>query len=465
MSRHHGSMLAAAIVVLALAGCDDSPTGSSSPPNWIDPRIAPQVLATYPLDGGTGPFELFIPGSYLAPHFIVQMNKAINRFEFRPNWFTVQGFDRPVTVFLLQSFEPYPERQRTPDPLVGVMALGVVEGFQGSARYRIGRTYTVTVETTLEDATGRHPDQPYSFSFQPEPFFRVTSVLPEDGDEQVHPSTNLLVRFNSAIDSTTFASIQLSPPSPGNWTLPPYDSTAASFVHVDPFPYDTQYSLRVRQDAADVDGNRLQEEFVSQFHVVPFKVVSNEPPIGQVDIQPTSVIAVVTSGPYDPTTVQSAFSIEPAVAGSFTTDWSRFTFQPHMPLAVATHYTVRISTALRAADGTPLAAAHTFSFTTDHFRVVNTWPYDRASEIPRNVQIVVNCNLTTDITSAAAAFSISPPVAGAIEPGPQGFAFTFRPQMLLAPLQNYEVTISTGLQSYRGDHLPAPNRFVFRTGG
>jgi len=466
MFRHHRSLLAATIFALSLSSCDDT-AGPSSSEGWIDPRIAPRVVATYPLDGTTGPFELFVPGTYLIPHFIVQMNKAINRFEFESNWFAVQGFDRPVRTYLLQSFErdPFPRRATAADPLVGLLALAVYDsaGFGASMRYRIGRTYAVTVQTTLEDATGRHPELPYRFSFQPEPYFRVTSVAPEDGDERVHPSSYPILKFNAVIDTTIFASLQLSPSSPGHWALTPYDSTSLSFVPTEPFPFGTQYTLTVHQEAADVDGNRLREAFVSRFRILPFKIVSNEPQNGFVGVYPGTGVSVVASGPLDPTTVAAAFSIEPAVAGTLTTESSRISLQPTMPLALDTRYTVRISTALRAADGTPLSAPHTFWFRTDRLRIFYTTPYDGGLEVPRNSLISVQCNTVVDLGSAAAAFSITPAVAGAIEMT-YDYGFSFRPNTLLEANRFYTVTISTALRSSSGTFLAAPHQFTFRTG-
>src|SRR5262245_52302643 len=100
MARHR-VLPGVALLAISFAGCtDDNPTGPSQD-SLLDPHIQPRVIGTYPPSHGTGPFELFVPGDYLKPHFVVQFNKLIDLTEFERDWFSIEGFDRPVFVSIL----------------------------------------------------------------------------------------------------------------------------------------------------------------------------------------------------------------------------------------------------------------------------------------------------------------------------------------------------------------------------
>src|SRR5262249_51846804 len=150
----------------------------------------------------------------------------------------------------------------SPNALSTVLAIQVFgDGFDG-APYEVGRTYTVVADTTLEDLTGRHLSRPYSFSFTPEPSFRVISVVPS-GRQPFEPAAWVQVSFNPAVDATTFASLHLSPPFSGQWAM--NGPQGVRFEHLEPFPYGAHYELRIDETAHDVHGNRLQAPVLAGF--------------------------------------------------------------------------------------------------------------------------------------------------------------------------------------------------------
>jgi Big-like domain-containing protein len=470
----HRLLPGAALLAIWLASCgDENPTGPSQD-SLLDPHIQPRVLGTYPSPGATGPFELFVPGDYFKPHFLVQFNKLIDLAEFERDWFSIEGFDRPVIVSYLPA-NPYPDREGggpagpivASGQLTNVLALVVYDSLTNSlASYRVGKTYKVTVNSTLEDFTGNHPALPFSFSFTPEPYFRVVSAQPSDGDEGVPPGSALFVRFNSRVDAAIFPALQLTPGIPGKWVVGSGapDSNSVSFQHMDPFPFASSHTLTISQLAQDAEGNTLRGSVSSSFAVVPFKILLSDPPDGTMGFGLTQSIRLTASGGVDTATVRRAFHADPPTSWRLTSSYyDQLTFTPDGELPLNTRCTITISTALLAWDGTPLSTEYGFSFTTDVFRVSFTEPYDGQVGSSRNLAITFYCTASIDPATVQPSFSISPAVPGTF------FGFQnrghFYPSPSFAPNTTYTVTISPALHSSSGVPLAAPYTFAFRTGG
>jgi hypothetical protein len=457
--------LAAAWLACALAACDDSnPVDSGSAPDLTNPAIAPRVVSTYPADGGRGPFKLYVPGQD-APHFVLQLNKLIRLADFQPAWIHIEGFGVPVEVRPLPSPFRIPPDAPASDRLDHILEMAVYDLPYRPIAYAVGVTYTVTVGTGLEDLTGRHPAQVHRFSYTPEPHFRVTDGSPEDGAQRFFPQETPYLAFNSPVDSTLFGSLRLSPPHPGGWRLSPYQPNTVIFQHLEPFPFATAYELQVLNTAADVHGNRVQAASSTSWRVVPFEIASTSPAAGATNVHPLSGLYVYATGPLDTASVRTAFAIQPAVDGLLAHQANSFFFDPNAELATGTHYEVTIGASLRAYDGTALAAPYVFGFTTEDFRITVASPGDGSTEVGRHALVTVWCNVAYDPATAAAAFSISPNVAGELSTAAQSNQFSFQPQQALAPYTTYTVTVSTALRSSRGAALAAPFTAQFRTAG
>ena len=210
-----------------IPGCTkEGPAGPPGPSgggnDLLNPAIQPRVVSTLPADGSTGPYDLFAPGedSY-KPHVILQFNKLINTGDIQqqPPTITVQGFDRPVRVVLLQSyylpksFKPYVN-----GPFDNVLAFSIIDSITwGGAIYQIQKGYTLTVNPSLEDVNSNHLGVPYHFSFTPEPYFRSTSIYPPNQSTRVSRGSYTAIMFNSAINTGILPSLHISPPLPGQW--------------------------------------------------------------------------------------------------------------------------------------------------------------------------------------------------------------------------------------------------------
>jgi hypothetical protein len=440
--------LVAALVIGT--GCNDS--GPEAPPNLLDPAKPPQVISTYPPDGGLGPFEVYLSGTSDKPHFIVQWNKLLDLRSFDPNWLRIEGF--PSSVFA---------RLYAPVQLNEVAAFSLFEAdTYRPAVYAIGHTYAVTVETTLVDATGRHPDATYRFSFVPEPYFRVAGVEFERG-EPVEPLSRILLRFNAPTDPNASAGFQFTPPVAGTW-LPGFDGMGFVFNHDQPFDFSSVCVLEVPATTADRDGHTLRGPFTRSFSVQGFKIRDTYPHDGDSTASLDGGISVAVNAPIDTASVRAAFHIEPAVSGSFSSFFGGFTFEPDLQLPALAHYTVTIGTELRATDGTHLAAPYGFDFTTDAFRIYDTQPFFGQSNVAVGDSIVVRCNANLDPATAPDAIMIEPSVQGVYRFGfPPSWYFAFVPSQPLAQATEYRVTISTRLHSLGGSPLQQSYFFSFTT--
>jgi len=199
------------MIPLLLSNCtqNSNPTSGSSG-DLSNPAIKPLVIFTLPGNNAVGPFDIYTPSSGSnKPSFVVQFNKLMNLNSFTTNTATCSGFDRPVVVALHRVYYPYPfqvdKQIKSSKPISSektaskssrvdkqtsydyddVMEFDIRDSIAYSQmRYGIGKTYTVAFDTSLKDINGNSL-QPYTFSFTPEPYFRVTATYPANGQKNV----------------------------------------------------------------------------------------------------------------------------------------------------------------------------------------------------------------------------------------------------------------------------------------
>ncbi len=477
------SALSLAVILLLslpavfLWGCTEEETASPGTPggtgNLQDPSIIPSVLSTTPADHSTGPYALFSPGdNEFNPNFVVQFDKLINTNALTPASVRVQGFDRPVKVLLSPNYYPLPVfNKSTNGPFDNILAFNIYDSasYETKSLYRVGEIYTVTIDTSITDINGNHMAQPYSFSYTPEPAFRVTTFDPGAGTSGVGLDAVISISFNTQIDATVLPSLHIAPPLSGLWTMNSYDSSSAVFSYTGPLPYSSTFSLSVDAGATDPHGNRTGAAVTSTFTTLPFGVIGTFPDPGQNHAPPTTVVSLYFSGSADTASIRSAFSVNPPTPGllGYAYFGDGFTFAPLNGLAPATLYTVTLSTTLHATDGTALSSPYSFSFTTDQLGVSSTNPQGGRFNVETGSEVDVFFNSMIDTASAQAAFGISPPVSGQVYAytgaSTAGGWLSFFHSSPFAANVLYTVTISTSVKDIRGNHLPAPYTFTFRT--
>lgn len=444
------------VLAICLVRCDDGgPTVPGRPRGLTDPTVALEVLSTYPRDGTTGPFNLANPQDYAAPHFVVELNKLVDRNRFRANWFRVEGFAAPVDFVLGYGAEGGPGE---PSPLTRILPVSMRDATKHNVHFAVGRTYTVTVDTTLTDFSGRTLQRPVPFSFTPEPWFRVLRLAPDGNLERIDVDSTVWLTFNSPVDSTILGALHVAPPVAGTWRrADPYSFMFRPAVQ---FAFNTRYTFSVDPSAADSEGHHLRAGFQSQARTVPFEIDWTSPRPLEAYVEQRGGIYLTTSAGLDVSSVAAAFHLEPALAGRLIADRHNIAFVDNT-FELETRYTVTISTALRSLNGTHLASPYTLSFTTNGLSVRFSQPRVEEAFASRDAGIDVSFNSEIDAATVPQAFSIEPSPPGQFMNFPYGFRWM--PDAPLAPGAYYTFTVSRALKSPSGHALMRPYSVTFRT--
>ncbi|MGA7160227.1 MAG: Ig-like domain-containing protein [Bacteroidota bacterium] len=350
------------------AGCDTSSSVDNNN-NVATPTYAPTVVWTDPLPGAVGPYIMssdntvrirfsdlmntrsVIHGVSISPSnetVFIDTNKAI---PVEGTTFAFPLTPTPVWIVALA------------DPLINAR---FPVGYQiYNSYYKVGQTYTITIDSLAEDIYGDYLGQTVAFSFTPEPYFRVTDTDPLNYDTAVSPIyPYITIRFNALIDtSTARSSFTLSPSVSGNasfyygswglsWTLPSNAMLSSA----------TAYTVTIGTSIKDVDGHVPPSPYSFSFTTAPYMVTSAYP--NESGVSTNSDIYVYCNCLIDSTSAAPAFSINPAVNGSLQVNGSSLTFIPQSVLSSNTQFTVTVSAALRAKNGTGIKSPYTFSFTT-----------------------------------------------------------------------------------------------------
>jgi uncharacterized protein YfaS (alpha-2-macroglobulin family) len=197
--------------------------------------------------------------------------------------------------------------------------------------------------------------------------------------------------------------------------------------------------------------------------------VDSEPLTGQ-ELGLDSSIQLFFDRPLDCATVESAFSIQPQVAGSLNCTGTSLTFSPSQNFERANTYIVTLDMDLRGADGAALYESLVIEFQTVGFiQVSETFPSPETGgiELDSTITIIFNRPIVPlvvreDMGNLPNPITISPSVEG------QGqwlntSIFVFEPSELLAAGVDYEVRVLAGLSSTDGAVLPEDYVFHFGT--
>ena len=350
---------------LFLAGCKDDAV-VYGPDDLTNPAVQPAIIFTSPTAGSVGPYKNLYNSAEYQAHFILRFNKLMRKASFVPGTIRVLGFERPVVVTLFERYFIRFEKTSGDDYYNDFLEFAIRDSLSYNYMdYRIGQTYTVVIGTEAEDINGNHLTATYSFSFEPEPSFRVIMTSPKDGSVNNDPSSAVNVHFNSRIDQTIRPRLHIAPQITGAWYFTDYSGDVATFLPSTSFPYNSTYNVTVDAGAADIYNNQLAQQFVSSFRFAPFQLSYSYPQDGAENF-PTSTGSFYFqfNGAIDTNSIRPSFSITPPVTGTILTGGGGFTFVFSSSLVPSTAYTITISSGLKAMDGTHLVPPATITFTT-----------------------------------------------------------------------------------------------------
>jgi hypothetical protein len=250
-----------------------------------------------------------------------------------------------------------------------------------SASLASGTSYTARLAATIAGRDGKQLGTAVSWSFQtltPAPL-QVSSTVPAAGATGIAATVKPRATFSRDLDPATLTASTFTLTSPGG-AVPAtvaYDSATrtATLTPNAALPAGVTYTATLAASVATGDGASLGSAFTWSFAVsagaAPFTVASTVPADAATGVARDGTVQVTFSRAADPATITTAsFQLSApggtAVAASVAYDASstKATLTPSSPLAGATAYTARVASSVTALDGTALAAAVTWSFTT-----------------------------------------------------------------------------------------------------
>lgn len=203
----------------------------------------------------------------------------------------------------------------------------------------------------------------------------------------------------------------------------------------------------------------------------PLQVVDSEPLAGQ-ELALDSPVSLFFNRPLNCDTAANAVSLAPSAAGQITCNplEASIIFSPSTPYQRATAYTLTVSNALQAQDGTPLVEPYKLEFNTiGNLAVSEVLPAKDSTGIQTDAVITVIFNrpvvplgIAEDMGNLPSPITIAPAVEGRGE-WLNTSIYTFRPDPALGGGTDYTVTVSAGLEAVDGAVLSEPFVWSFRT--
>lgn len=277
LSKHilrHNYFLIVLIIFMVLCSCEKSPTENYYINNYYlsdsltNPNVQPAVIFTNPKDGDIGPFKDYDRYENLPnPKFTIQFNKLINIPDLPSDAILLKVGETVIPIDLYNFHED--EDDYSPIFFQNILMFRAPYHI-----YMANTTYTVTIDTTLEDVHGYRLPEPYTFSFMPEPYFRVYWGYPNvDNISPIHLG-DITMNFNSVLNADIFNKISISPEIRGAWRfeIRYFNPSYIAYWVSDTIMHETTYIVSVSEDAQDANGLTIHEPYQFSFTTSPFEV-------------------------------------------------------------------------------------------------------------------------------------------------------------------------------------------------
>ncbi len=251
-----------------------------------------------------------------------------------------------------------------------------------SAALSPSTAYTATLTTGIRARDGMPLASTVQWTFTtvtPAPP-QVIRTVPTSGATDATTSSTVSVVFSKSMDPSTVTSSTFTLTGPGGavaGTVSYNDpSLTATLTPSAPLTAGATYTATVAASVASTDHATLATPYIWSFTVAsgtlpPPSVVSTSPLSGATGVSRSPSITATFSRSLDPATVTNSSvtltgpgSSTVASTVSYNDSTRTVTLTPNSQLAGSTAYTVTVSTAVTAIDGTPMSAPATWTFTT-----------------------------------------------------------------------------------------------------
>jgi hypothetical protein len=422
----------------------------------------PKVLASYPGNATTGPFDTYTPNvNNVKAHFSIRFNKPMDKTTFTTSKIKCTGFDVPVNVTVLYD--------SSEDELLGFSVVKKATDSTANHKmaYRINATYTVTLDSSIADIQGYHLGKIYTFSFTPELYFRVVSFSYSDGDTLI--PANLEVFFNSRLTPQIQSALSISPSLTNAWTLNASNDSCSAMCNVfGKVVPSTLYHVAVAASASDNYGNAIHAVATKSFQSPALQVETNKFPDGINSVNLATQFYLSFNYPMDTASVRAAFSFAPVSDINLSIGQNRLSFNAPNDFLPNTGYQLQLSTHAKTLSGYNMPVPISISFHTAKFSY-NHVPADGASGVqPRSViEIVFTGAINTD-DNIDNAITVTPAFSHYVKvdqdyPGKSNHVY-YIPQYPMAYGTKYTIRIDTTIHSIAGYTIAHPDSFSFTTG-
>jgi len=250
--------------------------------------------------------------------------------------------------------------------------------------------YTVTLSTLANDTSGNGIAENFTFNFETVPdttgpeWQSVTPThIEEDGEGRVYLDSKFEVRFNEAINESSYEEgFSIIPHVEGIHYSQDGRRTFRFKPEDDSLTYDTTYRMIFSPAIKDLSGNPMSGYEYYNFTTVSLpnyttpEIVDFGPRGGNISIN--SDVFLVFSEPMG-SGVFAALSIDPNIVFEYNTfdNDTRFVFSPAHHLNGSTFYNITVSINAKSKAGYSIASALTFKFRTHetvHPKVIGSFP-------------------------------------------------------------------------------------------
>jgi len=317
----------------------------------------------------------------------------------------------------------------------------------------------------------------------------VVSTVPANGAAGVALSSVITATFNETMNPATITSATFTLTAPGGLAISGTvvgSGLTATFTPMLPLASSTLYTATITTGAQSNLGIALAANYVWTFTTgfVPV-VTSTIPANGAANVPLNQKITATFNQAMNPATITAAGTFTVAVAGggaavagtvTYVAGANTAIFTPTMNLAPTTVYTAMITTAAQSVGGIPLAANHSWTFSTGIAinstapTVIATVPIADAIGVPTNTMVTATFSKAMDPSTitATGTFTLAVfGVGGAAVPGTVQYAgaiATFTPTNALTAATEYTATITTAAKDLTGNALGANYVWSFTTG-
>jgi alpha-tubulin suppressor-like RCC1 family protein/photosystem II stability/assembly factor-like uncharacterized protein len=342
--------------------------------------------------------------------------------------------------------------------------------FTPSSSYDYSTTYTINITTSAKDLAGNSLESTFAWNFttEAEPDIippTITNNLPTGTEVPVNAPVS--VTFSEPMNQASAESaFSITPTVDGSFS---WSGNEMIFTPSANYSYSADYTVKISTAAKDLAGNSMTALFSWTFtteaapDTTPPTITNNLPTGTEVSIN--SPVKITFSEPMDQASAESAFSIAPTVAGSFSWLGNEMTYTLSENYLYSTTYTVTIVATAKDLAGNFIVEPFAWDFTTEEApdttppTVTNNTP--TGTDVPVNTPIIVTFSEPMNQASVEEAFGINPGISGTFSWTGNEMTYTLSENYAYSTL--YSVTVAATASDLAGNPITEAFLWDFTT--